>query len=88
MQQLIEDMTTYYEASYTPPIQEYDGRFRSVTIKPTRKGLQVRSRAGYFALPSSTSSAMRPFEAPLMKALAEPQLPTDLKFQSGVHPVR
>lgn len=84
LQQLIEDMTTYYEASYTPPIQEYDGRFRSVAIKPTRKGLQVRSRAGYFALPPSTSSAMRPFEAPLMKALAEPQLPTDLKFQSGV----
>src|ERR1700722_4616376 len=84
LQQLIEDMTTYYEASYTPPIQEYDGRFRPVSIKPIRKGLQCRSRAGYFALPSGNSPAMRPFEAPLMKILTEPQLPADVKFQSGV----
>ena len=84
LQLLIEDMTTYYEASYTPPIQEYDGRFRPVSIKPIRKGLQCRSRAGYFALLSGNSPAMRPFEAPLMKILAEPQLPADVKFQSGV----
>jgi hypothetical protein len=84
LQQLIEDMSTYYEASYTPPIQEYDGRFRSVSINPVRKGLQCRSKAGYFALPSGSSSATRPFEAPLMKVLADPQLPTDLKFKTAV----
>jgi VWFA-related protein len=84
LQQLIEDMTTYYEASYAPPIQDYDGRFRPVSIKPVRKGLRCRSRAGYFALPSGTSSVMRPFEAPLMKILTEPQLPADVKFQSSV----
>jgi VWFA-related protein len=85
LQQLIEDMTTYYEASYAPPIQEYDGRFRSVAIKPLRKGLKVQSRAGYFAVPADTTSGMmRPFEAPLMKILGEPQLPADLKFSSGI----
>jgi VWFA-related protein len=84
VQQLIGDMSTYYQASYTPPIQEYDGSFRSVSIKPVRKGLQCRSKAGYFALPSSNSSATRPFEAPLMKVLAEAQLPTDLKFNTAV----
>jgi VWFA-related protein len=84
LQQLIEDMTTYYEASYTPPIQEYDGHFRPVSIKPVRKGIQCRSRAGYFALPSGSSAAMRPFEAPLMKTLTEPQLPEDVKFRSSV----
>ena len=84
LQQLIEDMTTYYEASYAPPIQDYDGRFRPVSIKPVRKGLQCRSRAGYFALPSGASNTIRPFEAPLMKVLAEPQLPTDVKFHSSV----
>jgi VWFA-related protein len=84
LQQLIEDMTTYYEASYTPPIQEFDGRFRPVAIKPVRKGIQCRSRAGYFALPSGSSTATRPFEAPLLKILAEPQLPADIKFQSNV----
>jgi VWFA-related protein len=85
LERLLEDLTTYYEASYVPPIQEYDGTFRSVAIQPIRKGLLVRSRAGYFALPSGTSSGMmRPFEAPLMKILGETQLPADLKFNSGV----
>ncbi|MGD0568249.1 MAG: VWA domain-containing protein [Candidatus Sulfotelmatobacter sp.] len=84
LQRMVEDMTTYYEASYVPAIEKYDGQFRAVAIKPLRKGLQIRSRAGYFALPPGVGSGMRPFEAPLIKALDEPQLPTDLKFRSAV----
>jgi len=84
LQQLIDDMTTYYEASYVPPIQEYDGKFRPVAVTPLRKGLKIHSRAGYFAVPPDTGSGIRPFEAPLLKVLSEPQLPTDLKFQSAI----
>lgn len=84
LQQLVEDMTTYYEASYVPPIQEFDGKFRPVAVRPLRAGLKVRSRAGYFALPPGPGSGMRPFEAPLMKLLSESQLPTDIKFRSTV----
>jgi VWFA-related protein len=84
LQLMIDDMTTYYEASYVPPIQECDGRFRPVAIRPLRKGLRVRSRAGYFAVPSGNGSGIRPFEAPLMKILGEAQLPDDLKFKSAV----
>jgi VWFA-related protein len=84
MQQMIDDMTTYYEASYVPPAHEYDGRFRPVAVTPLRKGLKVRSKPGYLALPSSTNAGLRPFEAPLMKILGEAQLPADLKFRSSV----
>src|ERR1019366_6224052 len=84
LQQLIEDVTTYYEASYVPPIQEYDGKFRPVAVQSVRKGLTIHSRAGYFAVPPDAGSGIRPFEAPLLKILSEPQLPTDLKFQSAV----
>jgi VWFA-related protein len=84
LQQMIEDMTTYYEASYVPPSQEYDGKFRPVAVVPVRKGLKIQSRAGYFALPSGSSSALRPFEMPLMKILGDAQLPNDLKFRAGV----
>jgi VWFA-related protein len=84
LQQLIEDMTTYYEASYVPPIQEYDGKFRPVAVKPVRKGLKIHSKAGYFAVPPDAGSGIRPFEAPLLKLLGESQLPTDLKFQSAI----
>jgi VWFA-related protein len=84
LQQMIEDMTTYYEASYVPPIREYDGKFRPVAVTPLRKGLKIHSRAGYFALPPDTGSGIRSFEAPLLKLLTESQLPTDLKFQSAI----
>jgi VWFA-related protein len=82
--QMIEDLTTYYEASYVPPVQEFDGKFRPVAVTPVRKGLKIRSKAGYFAVAPDTRSAIRPFEAPLMKVLSESQLPTDLKFQSAI----
>jgi VWFA-related protein len=84
LQQLVEDTTTYYEASYVPPIQEFDGKYRPVAVRPVRAGIKVRSRAGYFALPPGPGSGMRPFEAPLMKLLSETQLPTDLKFHAAV----
>jgi len=84
LQQLIEDMTTYYEASYVPPIQEYDGKFRPVAVQPVRKGLKIHSRAGYFAVPPDAGSGIRPFEAPLLKLLSQSQLPTNLTFHSAV----
>jgi VWFA-related protein len=84
LQQLIGDMTTYYEASYVPPLQEYDGKFRPVAVTPLRKGLKIHSRAGYFAVPPDIGSGIRPFEAPLLKMLSDSQLPTDLKFQSAI----
>jgi VWFA-related protein len=85
LRQLIEDMTTYYEVSYPSSIQEYDGRFRPVTFRAERKGLKIKARAGYFALPpTATSGGIQPFEAPLMKTLGEAQLPSDLKFRSAI----
>lgn len=84
LQQLIDDMTTYYEASYVPPIQDYDGKFRPVAVTPLRKHLKVHAKAGYFAVPPDTGSGIRPFEAPLLKILSETQLSTDLKFHSSI----
>jgi VWFA-related protein len=84
LQRMIEDMTTYYEASYVPSVQDYDGQFHPVAVKPLRAGLKIQSRAGYFALPPDGGSGMRPFEVPLMKILSEPELPFDLKFRSAV----
>jgi len=85
LRQMVEDMTTYYEVSYSPPIQQYDGHFRPVAVKAVRKGLKIKSRAGYFALPPSTTSAgMQPFEAPLMKELSDTPLPSELKFRSAI----
>jgi VWFA-related protein len=82
--QMMEDMTSDYEAYYAPPVENFDGQFRAVAVKSVRDGLKVRSRAGYFALPPDSGTTVRPFEAPLMKLLSDAQLPSDIKFRSRV----
>jgi|CZKR01.1.fsa_nt_gi VWFA-related protein len=80
--QAVADLTTYYEASYVPPALLYDGKFHHVRVKALRQGMKVQARAGYFAVPPTTG--IRPFEAPLMKVLSEPQMPADVKFRAAV----
>lgn len=82
--QMFQDLTTYYQASYVPPTQEYDGSFREIAVKPLRVGLNVRSKSGYFSLPSGGAEGIRPFEAPLLKVLSESQLPSDIDFHASI----
>ena len=81
---LMQDVENYYQASYVPAIQQYDGRFRSLRVKARRPGLKIQARAGYFALPPSAGPTVEPFEAPMLKALGEPALPNDFEFRSQV----
>jgi VWFA-related protein len=86
LDQMIQDMTTYYVASYVPPIKEYDGKFRPIAVKSLRGGLRIRSQSGYFALPPQTGSdaAPQPFELPLLKILGATQLPADVTFRAAI----
>lgn len=84
--EMVKDMTVYYEATYTPKIDEYDGKFRSIAVKPIRAGLKIRSQSGYLALPAGSviGSSPQPFELPLLKILSQPQLPTDLPLRAAI----
>jgi VWFA-related protein len=82
--QLVEDLTTYYVATYTPPIGDYDGSFRAIAVKPLRTDVSIRTRSGYFALPPSDASCLRPFEMPLLSLLKQPLGPTEFSFASRV----
>jgi VWFA-related protein len=84
LEQMLQDMTTYYEAVYVPPIKEYDGSFRTINAKVLRAGLNVKTKTGYFAVAPGAEAGIRPFEVPLMKVLSEPNLPTDVMFQATV----
>jgi VWFA-related protein len=84
LEQLHDDLTSYYEASYTPDIKTYNGQFRPIAIQPLRKGLVIRTRAGYFAIPPESGSGIRPFEVPLLTMLASSTLPTALDFRSSI----
>ncbi|MGA3025950.1 MAG: VWA domain-containing protein [Bryobacteraceae bacterium] len=84
IERIAEDMTSYYEASYTPAGGEYDGRFRSVAVKTSRRNAQVQARAGYFSLPPDAGMDVRPFEVALLKALSSPERTETLPFRGQV----
>lgn len=84
LQQMLEDITTYYQASYISPIKEYDGTFHTIAIKSTRPGIQVHTRSGYFAVPPGAESGIRPFEVPLLNLFVQPQLPTEFSYKASI----
>ena len=45
-----EDIRSYYVLTYAPLNQEYDGRFRKISVKVNRPGLEVETRKGYYAI--------------------------------------
>jgi VWFA-related protein len=86
LEEMIRDLTTYYEASYPSPPKDSDGKFHTIAVKPLRSGLTIRTQSGYFALPPRAvgDAASEPFELPLLKLLSEAQLPADLAFHAAV----
>ena len=82
MQRIATDIGSYYEAAYVPVNQEFDGKFRKISVKVTRPGVTVQSRAGYFALPPGEGSALLPFEMPLLTALTVDPPPHAFEYQA------
>ncbi|MCX6631041.1 MAG: VWA domain-containing protein [Candidatus Solibacter sp.] len=79
-----EEISSYYEVSFTPAIQSYDGSFRKLAVNPNRKDLVIHARNGYFALPPEARvSGIQPFEVPLLKVLSDGKNSEDVKFRAG-----
>lgn len=62
----VQDGASYYSIGYYPEDKHWDGKFRKIEVKLTRKDLHVRSRRGYFA-----TAATAPFAADDKAAQAE-----------------
>ncbi len=88
LKRLTEDIETYYEISYDPQIQRYDGSFRKVSVQTDRPNMRVQSRSGYFALPPSmiSQAVLSAYEVPLLKALGSTPVPHSFGFETaGMH---
>ena len=85
LQRVMEDVNTYYEISYIPRVDTYDGKFRHIGVKVDRSDLIVQSRAGYFALPPdmTRTASLNSYEVPLLRALSDPLPNNGLVFESG-----
>ncbi len=79
-----EEISSYYEVSYNPGIETYDGSFRKLAVSGVRKDLVIHARTGYFALPAEARAArLSPFELPLLKTLSDGKLSGEVEFRAG-----
>jgi VWFA-related protein len=79
-----EEIASYYELSFNPGIQNYDGSFRKLSVSTDRKDLVIHARNGYFALPpEAVAMGLQPFEMPLLKALSDGAASQDVAFHAG-----
>lgn len=82
-ERIAADITGYYQLTYVPPPSPFDGRFRPIEVKVARKDVTVQTRSGYFALPPGESSAVLPYEVPLLGALSAPAGPRDFELRTA-----
>jgi len=84
LREVMDEVRTYYEASYSPHIAVMDGKFRKITVKVDRAGVDVNTRSGYFALPQlSSGQQLLAYEVPLMNAVSAAQPLTEVSFSAG-----
>ncbi len=83
-QRILENVDTHYEAVYHPTSTKYDGRLRSIEVKPLRAGLSIQSRPGYFAVPPSPdTTSWNPNEMAALTAINSTPAPKDFAFHTA-----
>jgi len=70
LKEIDEDLRTYYLLTYSPTNQNYDGKFRNISVKVKRSGVEALARRGYYAVPPTGSSPMFYYEAPPLALLS------------------
>jgi VWFA-related protein len=79
-----EEISSYYEITFNPHIQNYDGSFRKLAVVAGRKDLVIHARNGYFALPPEARAlGLETYELPLLRAMSDGKISSDIKFHSG-----
>ncbi|MEQ1758144.1 MAG: VWA domain-containing protein [Vicinamibacterales bacterium] len=90
---IVNDNSTYYVLGYYSTNERRDGRFRNVTVRVKRPGLQVRARKGYLAprgrAPESTTRpGVTPLLAAALDAMASPISVRDIPMRVFAAPIK
>jgi VWFA-related protein len=89
MSSSVEDGSTYYTVEYYPENKNWDGQFRSIQVKSGRPGINLRYRAGYYALdPEKVSKEDSDGVAESFSRALQVDAPaaTQIVFQARVQP--
>jgi VWFA-related protein len=76
----IDDSVSSYVLAYYPTHNSWDYSFRSINVKLARKGLQLRYRTGYYAIPDSNDGNGMP-EQLISNAIRSPIQMMDLGLE-------
>jgi len=69
LRQVNDDLHSYYVLTYTPKNPDFDGKFRQISVKVKRSGVDVQARKGYYAVGGRYDSPVMAFEAPALAIL-------------------
>jgi hypothetical protein len=70
-----EDNRFHYLLSYTPSNADFDGKFRTISVKVKRPGVDVFSRKGYRAIRAGHMNDLNTYETPALQLLDRASLP-------------
>ncbi|PYY17633.1 MAG: hypothetical protein DMG60_10985 [Acidobacteria bacterium] len=86
MQRSLDQTSAYYTIAYAPHNQDWNGKFRHISVKTERAGVTLQYRRGYYALPEPVHSP-QDSTARLVAAL-RPDIPdsTALNLKAQVLP--
>jgi VWFA-related protein len=66
-----EDLRSHYQLTYVPKNGNLDGRFRQISVKVAKGGLEIQARKGYYALPPTGSTPVLDYEAAALAAMGK-----------------
>ncbi len=67
--QVDADRRFYYVLTYTPKNGDFDGKWRSVTVKVPNRRVTTRARSGYLAVREPANLPLLAYEGPVLAAL-------------------
>jgi VWFA-related protein len=68
LRRISDDMHGYYLVTYVPKNEDYDGRFRHISVKLSKSNFDVQTRKGYYAVEAVTDLPVLDYEAPAIAA--------------------
>jgi len=68
LRRINDDMHGYYMLTYVPMNEDYNGKFRQISVKLKRTSLEVQTRKGYYAIESLGQLPVLDYEAPAIAA--------------------
>ncbi len=78
LRRISEELSSHYVLTYSPTNENFNGKYRNVTVKVIRAGdFRTRARRGYYAFRTLDNSPVLAHELPLLEQSNQRSLPQD-----------